>query len=40
MELSLIGDNLLHGRHGEAAATGPLQEQYLRRLTARATWHF
>jgi len=40
MELSLIGDNLLHGRHGEAAATGPLQEQYLRRVTARATWHF
>ena len=40
LEVSVIGDNLLHGRHGEAAATGPLQEQYLRRVTARATWHF
>jgi iron complex outermembrane receptor protein len=40
MELSLTGDNLLHSRHGEAAATGPLQEQYLRRVTARAMWRF
>jgi iron complex outermembrane receptor protein len=40
LELSVIGDNLLHRRHGEAAATGPLQEQYLRRVTARATWRF
>ena len=40
LELSLIGDNLLHPRHGEAGGTGPLQEQFLRRVTARATWLF
>jgi iron complex outermembrane receptor protein len=40
MELSVTGDNLLHGRHGEAAATGPVQEQYVRRVTARAMWRF
>jgi iron complex outermembrane recepter protein len=40
MELSVIGDNLLHARHGEAGATGPLQEQFPRRVTARATWRF
>ncbi len=40
VQLSITGDNLLHGRHGEAAATGPLQEQFLRRATARATWRF
>jgi iron complex outermembrane receptor protein len=39
-EFALIGDNLLHDRHGEAAATGPLQEQYPRRLTARFTMRF
>ena len=40
LELLVIGDNLLHEQHGEAAATGTLQEQYLRRMTARLTWHF
>ena len=40
VEFSLIGDNLLHARHGESAATGPLQEQFLRRVTARLTWHY
>lgn len=37
---SVIGDNLLHAQHGEAAPTGPVQEQYLRRVTACLTWHF
>jgi iron complex outermembrane recepter protein len=40
LELSVIGDNLLHGQHGEAAPTGTVQEQYLRTVTARATWRF
>lgn len=40
LELSVIGDNLLHRRHGEAPATGPLQEQFPRQMTARATWRF
>ena len=40
IELSIIGDNLLHARHGEAAATGPVQEQFIRRVTGRATWRF
>jgi iron complex outermembrane receptor protein len=40
LELAVIGDNLLHGHHGEAPATGTLQEQYLRRVTVRATWRF
>jgi iron complex outermembrane recepter protein len=40
VEFSLIGDNLLHPQHGEAAATGPLQEQFRRRAIARLTWRF
>jgi iron complex outermembrane receptor protein len=40
VEIALIGDNLLHARHGEAAATGPLQEQYVRQATVRVTVRF
>jgi len=40
VELSIVGDNLLHRQHGEAGPTGVLQEQFLRRVTLRTSWRF
>jgi iron complex outermembrane receptor protein len=40
LELSLVGQNLLHARHPEFGAPSPLREEVQRSLYGKATWRF
>jgi iron complex outermembrane receptor protein len=40
LELSVVGQNLLHDRHPEFGAPGPTQEQVPRGVYAKVTWRF
>jgi iron complex outermembrane receptor protein len=40
LELSLVGQNLLHGRHEEFGPPGPLREAVERSLHGKVTWRF
>jgi len=40
IELSLVGQNVLHDQHAEYGAPGPAREQIKRNIYGRFTWHF
>ena len=40
LELSIVGENLLHTRHAESGFAGPSQEQIERSVYAKVSWRF
>jgi iron complex outermembrane receptor protein len=40
LELSLVGQNLLHGHHAEYGFPGPTQVEIQRSIYAKVAWHF
>ena len=40
LEVSIVGENLLHDQHPESGFPGPSQEQIARSVYGKVTWHF